>query len=103
MSFDITQALVDFLRRWGELDPSSAAVLALLFVAGGLVPVPRTFMSLAAGVVFGMAAVPVIMPSTTLGSAGVEVPLLLYRDGRTFEVTVKSGDRIRFLKGPSLH
>jgi uncharacterized membrane protein YdjX (TVP38/TMEM64 family) len=68
MSFDITQALVDFLRRWGELDPTSATVLALLFVAGGLVPVPRTFMSLAAGVVFGMAAVPVIMPSTTLGS-----------------------------------
>ena len=68
MSFDITQALVDFLRRWGELDPSSATVLALLFVGGGLVPVPRTFMSLAAGVVFGMAAVPVIMPATTLGS-----------------------------------
>jgi uncharacterized membrane protein YdjX (TVP38/TMEM64 family) len=68
MQFDITQALVDFLRRWGELDPVSAAVLALLFVAGGFVPVPRTFMSLAAGVVFGMAAVPVIMPSTTLGS-----------------------------------
>ena len=35
--------------------------------------------------------------------AGIEVPLLLYRDGRTFEVTVKSGDRNRFLKGPSLH
>lgn len=68
MSFDVTQALVDFLRRWGELSPSSAAVLALVFVAGGLVPVPRTFMSLAAGVVFGMSAIPVIMPSTTLGS-----------------------------------
>jgi uncharacterized membrane protein YdjX (TVP38/TMEM64 family) len=68
MSFDITQALVDFLRRWGELSPSSAAVLALVFVAGGLVPMPRTFLSLAAGVVFGMPAIPVIMPSTTLGS-----------------------------------
>jgi len=68
MSFDVTQALVDFLRRWGELNASSSIVLALLFIAGGLVPVPRTFMSLAAGVVFGMAAVPVIMPSTTLGS-----------------------------------
>ena len=68
MSFDVTQALVDFLRRWGELSPSSAAVLALVFVAGGLVPVPRTFMSLAAGVVFGMPAIPVIMPSTTVGS-----------------------------------
>src|SRR4029077_11590112 len=29
----------------------------------------------------------------SLGDAGVDVPLLVYRDGRTFEVTVKSGDR----------
>jgi S1-C subfamily serine protease len=39
----------------------------------------------------------------SLGRAGVEVPLLIYRDGRTFEVRVRSGDRNRFLKGPSLH
>jgi S1-C subfamily serine protease len=39
----------------------------------------------------------------SLGRAGVEVPLLMYRDGRTFEVRVASGDRNRFLKGPSLH
>jgi S1-C subfamily serine protease len=39
----------------------------------------------------------------SLGDAGVEVPLLIYRAGRTFEVTVTSGDRNRFLKGPSLH
>src|SRR5262249_55477109 len=38
-----------------------------------------------------------------LGKAGVEVPLTVYRDGRTFEVRVTSGDRNRFLKGPSLH
>jgi S1-C subfamily serine protease len=38
-----------------------------------------------------------------LGNAGVEVPLTVYRDGRTFEVRVPSGDRNRFLKGPSLH
>ena len=25
------------------------------------------------------------------------------RDGRTFEMTIKSGDRNRFLKGPRLH
>ena len=67
MTFDITQALVDFLRRWGELNVSSAAVLALVFVAGGLVPVPRTFLNLAAGVVFGMASIPIIIPATTLG------------------------------------
>jgi S1-C subfamily serine protease len=39
----------------------------------------------------------------SLGKAGVEVPLTLYRDGRTFEARVTSGDRNRFLKGPSLH
>jgi S1-C subfamily serine protease len=39
----------------------------------------------------------------SLGNAGVEVPLTVYRDGRTFEVRVTSGDRNRFLKGPSLH
>ena len=39
----------------------------------------------------------------SLGGAGVEVPLLVYRDGRTFEVRVASTDRNRLLKGPSLH
>jgi S1-C subfamily serine protease len=38
-----------------------------------------------------------------LGAAGVEVPLLVYRDGRTFEVRVRSADRAHFLKRPSLH
>lgn len=64
----MTETIVEFLRRWGELSPASAAVLALVFVAGGLAPVPRTFLTLAAGVVYGMAAVPIIMPATTLGS-----------------------------------
>jgi S1-C subfamily serine protease len=39
----------------------------------------------------------------SLGKAGVEVPLTIYRDGRTLEARVTSGDRNRFLKGPSLH
>jgi S1-C subfamily serine protease len=39
----------------------------------------------------------------SLGKAGVDVPLMIYRDGRTIEVRVTSGDRNRFLKGPSLH
>jgi S1-C subfamily serine protease len=38
-----------------------------------------------------------------LGPAGVDVPLTLYREGDTFDVTVKSSDRARFLKGPRLH
>jgi S1-C subfamily serine protease len=39
----------------------------------------------------------------SLGHAGVEVPVLVYRDGRTFEVKVESSDRGKFLKAPSLH
>src|SRR6195256_625509 len=39
----------------------------------------------------------------SLGNAGVEVPMKIYRDGRTIELKVPSGDRNRFLKGPRLH
>jgi S1-C subfamily serine protease len=38
-----------------------------------------------------------------LGHAGVEVPLLVYRDGRTFEARLKSVPRSQFFKTPSLH
>ena len=37
------------------------------------------------------------------GAAGVEVPVSVYRDGETLDVKVKSNERNRFLKGPSLH
>ncbi len=37
------------------------------------------------------------------GAAGVEVPLTIYREGRTFEQNVVSADRNRFFKAPSLH
>ncbi|HXW42690.1 MAG TPA: S1C family serine protease [Xanthobacteraceae bacterium] len=39
----------------------------------------------------------------SLGHAGVDVPLAIYRDGETMELKVKSSERSRFLKGPSLH
>jgi len=39
----------------------------------------------------------------SLGQAGIEVPITVYRDGRTFEVKVESSDRGKFLKAPSLH
>jgi S1-C subfamily serine protease len=39
----------------------------------------------------------------SLGSAGVTVPMTVHRDGRPMDITVPSGDRNRFLKGPSLH
>ncbi len=39
----------------------------------------------------------------SLGPAGVAVPLLVYREGRTLQIKVKSGDRSRFLKMPHMH
>jgi len=39
----------------------------------------------------------------SLGDAGVEVPVRAYRDGKTLDLRVKSGDRNRFLKAPRLH
>jgi S1-C subfamily serine protease len=39
----------------------------------------------------------------SLGEAGVEVPLTVHREGRTFELKIASADRRRFLKGPRLH
>jgi S1-C subfamily serine protease len=37
------------------------------------------------------------------GKAGVEVPMAVYRDGDTLQMRIKSSERNRFLKGPSLH
>jgi S1-C subfamily serine protease len=37
-----------------------------------------------------------------LGAAGVDVPLTLEREGDMFDVTVRSADRGRFMKGPRL-
>jgi S1-C subfamily serine protease len=38
-----------------------------------------------------------------LGAAGVEVPLSIFRDGRTLEARIASADRDSFLKKPRLH
>jgi len=38
-----------------------------------------------------------------LGQAGVDVPLFINREGKSFELRVRSGDRRSFLKGPVLH
>jgi S1-C subfamily serine protease len=39
----------------------------------------------------------------SLGPAGVEVPLTIERDGKQFDVSVRSADRGQFLKAPRLH
>ena len=39
----------------------------------------------------------------SLGKAGVEVPLTIFRDGDTFDVTINSTDRAKLLKMPRVH
>jgi S1-C subfamily serine protease len=39
----------------------------------------------------------------SLGRAGVPVPMTVNRDGRPVDLVIASGDRRRYLKGPSLH
>jgi len=39
----------------------------------------------------------------SLGPAGIEIPMSVYRDGKTIDTRLKSGDRNRFLKTPKLH
>jgi S1-C subfamily serine protease len=39
----------------------------------------------------------------SLGSAGVEVPILVYRDGKRLELKIPSADRRRYFKAPRLH
>ena len=38
-----------------------------------------------------------------LGAAGVEIPMSIYRDGKTLDAKVKSSDRGRHLKVPKMH
>src|SRR5580704_13770508 len=63
----MSHTLATWLQGWSELNLAAAAALALVFVVSGLAPIPRTFLCLAAGTVFGLPAVPIILPSTTLG------------------------------------
>jgi S1-C subfamily serine protease len=39
----------------------------------------------------------------SLGAAGVEVPVTVYRDGKVLPINLRSADRASFLKKASLH
>jgi uncharacterized membrane protein YdjX (TVP38/TMEM64 family) len=64
----LTQDIVDWLQRLGELSVWSALALGLFFAAVGLVVLPRTPLIVAAGATFGLAAAPIILIGGTLGS-----------------------------------
>ena len=63
--------MIDALMHWfstnGHLSIAAIAGLCLLFVTASFVPVPRTFLCLGVGAIFGWPAVFVILPSTICG------------------------------------
>ena len=115
---DLLSPILDDLRKFGRVNKPARPWLGLYstevedkIVAVGIAPKgPAARAELRTGDV--ILAVKGEVVSTlaqfyrkvwSLGQAGVEVPLTLYREGVTFEVRVNSSDRARFLKGPKLH
>jgi uncharacterized membrane protein YdjX (TVP38/TMEM64 family) len=65
----MTEALIVILEKWGALDRAGLLVLApVFFICATVLPVPRTALCLGSGAIFGLSAIPVIVPSTTLGA-----------------------------------
>lgn len=63
----LTDTLMALLATDGTRTPAAYVGVAVAFIIGGLLPVPRTAMVLATGFFMGMYAVPVIVASTTIG------------------------------------
>jgi len=115
---DLLKPILEDLRKFGRVDKPARPWLGLYstevedkVVAVGIAPKgPAARAELKTGdVVLAVAGDKVSSLASfyrkvwARGTAGVEVPLTLYRDGVTFDVRVNSSDRMKFLKGPRLH
>jgi uncharacterized membrane protein YdjX (TVP38/TMEM64 family) len=69
MDTSLTETVMQFLQRWGELTWTSAFVVAALLVALSLVPIPRVPVHIAIGAAFGFWSIPLIMVSNATGAA----------------------------------
>ena len=64
----ITDSLLDWLRGFGELSSTSVALMGLTFIVAAFVFVPRTFLALGVGGLYGWPALPVIIVGATAGN-----------------------------------
>jgi uncharacterized membrane protein YdjX (TVP38/TMEM64 family) len=64
----MTEQIFDWLRSFGSLSLSSGLALMLLFVAASFVLLPRTFLLLGVGGLYGLQVAPIILASTVLGN-----------------------------------
>ena len=112
---DLLKPILDDLRKFGRVDKPARPWLGLYsteienkIVAVGIAPKgPAARAELKTGdVVLAVKGENVTSLGGfyrkvwSLGQAGVEVPLTLYREGVTFDVRVNSSDRAKFLKAP---
>lgn len=65
----MTDILLEWLRSFGALSWFSGLMVASLFAAAAFVFVPRTFLTLGVGGLYGLSVIPVIVVSATVGSA----------------------------------
>ena len=115
---DLLKPILDDLRRFGRLDKPARPWLGVystevedkIVVVGIAAKGPAARAELRTGdVVLAVAGERVSTLAAfyrkvwSLGEAGVEVPLTLYREGLTFDVRVNSSDRAKFLRTPRLH
>jgi uncharacterized membrane protein YdjX (TVP38/TMEM64 family) len=57
-----------FLSTSHELTPLSFSLLALVFIASGLILLPRILLCVLAGAAYGLVAIPIAVPATALGA-----------------------------------
>ncbi len=115
---DLVKPILDDLRKFGRVDKPVRPWLGLysteiedkIVIVGIALKGPAARAELKTGdIVLSVAGEQVTNLAAfyrkvwSLGDAGVEVPLTLYREGVTFDVAVNSSDRAKFLKTPRLH
>jgi uncharacterized membrane protein YdjX (TVP38/TMEM64 family) len=57
-----------FLSTSHELTPLSFSLLALVFIASGVILLPRIVLCVLAGAAYGLVAIPIAIPSTAIGA-----------------------------------
>ena len=64
----MTDILVEWLRGFGALSLFSGLMVAIAFAVAAFVFVPRTFLTLGVGGLYGLPVIPLIVIGSTLGS-----------------------------------
>jgi uncharacterized membrane protein YdjX (TVP38/TMEM64 family) len=64
----VTDILVEWLRSFGALSFYSGLMVATVFAAAAFVFVPRTFLTVGAGGLYGLSVIPMIIVGATIGS-----------------------------------